>query len=48
MLSFKFTVADRSVGADIVLLEPEAFFLSKFTVFEAKVPTEQIEVRCCS
>lgn len=23
-------------------------FLSKFTVFEAKVPTERIEVRCCS
>lgn len=26
MLSFKFTVTDRSVRADIVLLEPEVFF----------------------
>lgn len=44
MLHFTFTVTDRSVCADIVLQEPEAF-LSKVTVFEAKGAPERIEVR---
>lgn len=48
MLRFTLTVTDRSVCANTVLQEPEAFFLSKITVFEAKGATERIEVRRCS